>query len=79
MFNGPFRFIVTLLSEKYRILKKHSLLFTLRESGCSYEQQDTPISGACVHKRMPRARSRRLLRSSSIRHSPLDASDLGHP
>jgi len=33
-----------------------SILFTLRESGCSYEQQDTPISGSCVHKSMPRAR-----------------------
>ena len=28
---------------------------------------------------LPRARRRRLLRSSSIRHSPLDALDLGHP
>jgi hypothetical protein len=31
-----------------------SILFTLRESGCSYEQQDTPSSGACLHKRMPK-------------------------
>ena len=49
-----FRFIVILLSLKDTILKKHSLLFTLRESGCSYEQQDTPISGSCVHKSMPK-------------------------
>ncbi len=41
-------------SIKYRIIKKNSILFPLRESGCSYEQQDTPISGACVHKRMPK-------------------------
>jgi hypothetical protein len=65
----------------------------LRESGCSAEkdfQQNSrihPISGSCVHKSMPKACSRWLLRSSSIRHSPLDALDLpgdpgsdeGHP
>jgi hypothetical protein len=40
-----FGFIIALLSVKYKILKKHSILFTHWESGCSYEQQDTPISG----------------------------------
>ena len=40
-----FGFIIILLSVKYGILKIHSILFTLWESGCSYEQQDTPISG----------------------------------
>jgi hypothetical protein len=43
--HGTFGFIMTLLSVKYEILKKLSILFTLRESGCSREQQDTPISG----------------------------------
>jgi len=36
---------MTLLLVKHEILKKHSILFTLRENGCSYEQQDTLISG----------------------------------
>ncbi len=65
-----FGFIITLLSVEYGILKIHSILFTLRESGCSYEQQDTPISVACVHKRMPKLACRWLLLRSSIRLRP---------
>ncbi len=46
-----FGFIITPLSVKFGILQTHSILFTPWERGCSYEQQDTPNSGACVHKR----------------------------
>ena len=42
------RFIITLLSVKYGTLKIHSILFTL------WESRWCPISGACVHKRMPK-------------------------
>jgi len=44
----------------------------------SGKADDTPISGACIQAHA-KARSRWLLLRSSIRHSPLDALDLGHP
>ena len=50
-----------------------------RDSPPLRKADDAPISGSCVHKSMPRARSRWLLRRSSRRHSPLDALDLGYP
>ncbi len=50
-----------------------------RDSPPSRKADDTPISGACVHKRMPKLACRWLLQSSSIRHSPLVALDLGYP
>jgi hypothetical protein len=50
-----------------------------RDSSPSRKADDAPISGACVHKRMPKLACRWLLLHSSIRHSPLNALDLGHP
>ncbi len=83
-----FGFIITLLSVKYGILKILSILVYVkkpvgfffrrittngRDSPPLRKADDTPSPA------LPRARSRRLLRSSSIRHSPLDALDLGYP
>jgi hypothetical protein len=40
-----FRFIATLMSVKYRINKKNSILFTLQESGCSAEKTFSRTAG----------------------------------
>jgi hypothetical protein len=60
---------MTLLLVKYEILKKHSILVYVkkpagfffrrittdgRDSPPLRKADDTPISGACVHKRMPK-------------------------
>ncbi len=46
--HGSFRFIATLMSVKYRIIKKTPFCLPFGKAG------DPPISGACVHKRMPK-------------------------
>jgi len=79
----PFRFIETLLSVKYEVIKNTPFCLPFGKAAVRLKKTFSrtagyPISGACEQAHA-KARSRWLLRGSSIRHSPLDALDLGHP
>jgi hypothetical protein len=68
-----FGFIITLLSVKYVILKYTPF--------CLPSGKAAVLTNSRIHPSpaLPGARSRWLLQSSSKRHSPLDALNLGHP